>query len=194
MARKMKSKFRDTLPEEPEERDIDSQLAAKWKFRVDLVTHERYGPRAFMDFVEENEPRIRVMFDESEKAELRRGIEQTLGMKLSVDDITYISSIFGSTTPVKPPVRSAVVRDVKPISPEQGIAYMRTCTFECFCEWMDCSEDFVKGLTNDQFFQLLDCISDICLKDAGLPRQRHVEDGDAEKLISLAKHWYGCAC
>ena len=184
---KLKNDFNLIMGDAPE----DQALVAKGKFRRELVSHERSGSDAFMRFVRANEGRIRTSFDEGEKRELRRGIEKTLGHNLGMEDRELLDSLFGPPVCAVPPVRHRRERDIRIMTPEQGIAYMRTCTFECFCEWMELSEDFVRNLDDSQFDSLLECIFHVCERDMGLPNQRHVEDGDLERLNAMAKNWHG---
>lgn len=186
------AKMKNDLADFSEEKE--ESVSPKMKLRLDMVACENLGVVYFMDFIRKNESKLRVMFDDREKKELRRGIDFSLGRKLSVDDSMFVSSIFGFPVKVTPP-RKAERKDVpvRVMTPEEGIKYMRNCTFECFCEWLDLSEDFVKGLNDTQFRMLEDCIRDVCIGDHGLPRQRHFMEGDDVTMLGKVRAWHATA-
>lgn len=172
-----------------EEPDVDPVISAKWKLRVDLVASEQFGLARFMEFVRENESKIRMTFDEKEKAELRRGMENVLGDKFSSEDSAYVTSVFGSLKKPEPPPVKEPPQFIRKLTPRETIEHMGNCTFEYFCIWMEISENFVKGLSDEDYAFLEDVIWQVCQKDAGLPFQRHASAEDFDILIKKARSY-----
>lgn len=187
---KMRNDLREAREKATGVVDMDEALSEKWRFRKELVAHE-YGTRdVFISFVTDNEHRIRATFTTDELAELRRGIEAVLGSKLTIGDREYITGVFGSLTPSKPPFRHRYTPPAeRPMTPEQRIDHMNGCTFEYFCEWISGAKEFVKGLNEEQYDRLVRCIEDVCMWDRGLPRQRHVKEGDESELKRVAQSY-----
>ena len=170
-----------------DEPDVDPIVSAKWQLRVDLVASEQFGLARFIEFVRENESRIRTTFDEKEKAELRRGMERILGDKFSADDSAYVTSVFGSLRKPEPPPVKEPPQYLRNLTPRERIEPMGTCTFEYFCLWLDISETFVRVLNDEDYALLEDTIWQVCQRDVGLPFQRHFEEGDCERLLKKAR-------
>ena len=172
-----------------EEPDVDPVISAKWKLRVDLVASEQFGLARFMEFVRENESKIRMTFDEKEKAELRRGMESVLGDKFSVEDSAYVTSVFGSLKKPEPPPVKEPKQFVRKLTPHEFIEHMGTCTFEHFYGWLDGAETFVRNLGDEDYAFLEDTIWQVCQRDVGLPFQRHFQEGDHNRLLEKVRSY-----
>lgn len=162
-----------------------NEMDPKSELRCQVVMHAQSGRDVLIPFLMKHESEIRSMdYPSSDGAVIRRAVDRLSPSRFTLEDMQYLDSLFGPLIPVTPVIETPPV-DIRrrPMTDSELIEYMRDCTFEFFEIWLLDSEDFIRGLDDDQLYDLRCAVEHVCMADKGLPRQRHaMADSQARML------------